>query len=148
MKKYFVALLLTNLTLLTACGEPEAPTVGQNISFDTACDRTNDGKRVAVEGFLTLPTQIKRDILVLRLRQSPEIGGQVIGVSSQFGSGVNQAAPVPTVYKHRDLKVQTNDGQNVGYLDKVRVSGNLYFPISTSVEFKCALSNPLIEQIK
>lgn len=147
MKRHFIIPLLTVFTLLCSCTEPEPPTVGQETAFDTVCNKENDGKRVAVEGFLTFPKSIKRDILVLRLRKSKELDNKVIGVSTAFGTDVNQATPLKSSsYSHQDLKVKTQDGQTVGYLDQVRVSGKVYYPISSTVEFKCSLSNVLVER--
>jgi hypothetical protein len=45
---------------LAACGEA-APTVGEAKEFTTACDKANDGKRVAVEGYLRLPQSFSGD---------------------------------------------------------------------------------------
>ncbi|KAF3887427.1 MULTISPECIES: hypothetical protein [Nostocales] len=147
MKPYFILPLLANIILLVGCtGEPETPTIGQMTNFHSVCHKGNDGKRVAVEGYLTLPTSIKNNILVLRLRQSKNFGSTVIGVSSNFGDEPNKVSPLPLVYKHRDLKIRTHNGQTASYLDKVRVSGKVYFPISNLVEFQCGLSNPLIER--
>ncbi|AKG20778.1 hypothetical protein [Calothrix sp. 336/3] len=164
MKRYSVFLLLASLILLPGCtSKPETPTQGKLTSFNTVCNQSNDGKRVAVEGFLTLPTLIERNSLILRLRPSQELGRKlsgriianpgesetpVIGVSSNFGTGVNQTSQVQKSYTHKDLKVKTNDGKTVGYLDRVRVSGTVYHTNSSAIEFKCALSNPLIERVK
>jgi hypothetical protein len=49
-------------------------------------------------------------------------------------------------YTHADLKVTTNDGKSIGYLDLVRVSGNVGFPTKVSGS-PCVLNNPLIEKI-
>jgi hypothetical protein len=84
---------------------------------------------------------------MLRLRQAPALGGQVIGVQTDFGDGANQAKKIADTYQDSDLLVHTNDGAQVGYTDKARVSGTVYFPtFSNTVEFQCALSNPLIER--
>jgi hypothetical protein len=54
----------------------------------------------------------------------------------------------PRSFTAKDLKVTTNDGKTVGYTDRVRVSGTMYYPIVSSVEFKCRLSNTLIESAR
>jgi hypothetical protein len=49
-------------------------------------------------------------------------------------------------YTHADLKAIANDGKSIGYLDRVRVSGSVFFPSKVSVS-PCVLNNPLIEKI-
>ena len=51
-----IALALMPLAL-AACGsaEKKPPTVGEAKDFATVCDKTNDGKRVAVDGYLRFP---------------------------------------------------------------------------------------------
>jgi hypothetical protein len=43
---------------LVACSAGP-PTVGESRDFGSVCDKANDGHRVAVEGYLRLPDQIK-----------------------------------------------------------------------------------------
>ena len=43
---------------LMACSEGP-PTAGEPREFATVCDKANDGHRVAVEGYLRLPDQIR-----------------------------------------------------------------------------------------
>jgi hypothetical protein len=54
----------------------------------------------------------------------------------------------PRSFTAKDLKVTRNDGKTVGYTDRVTVSGTMYYPIVSSVEFKCRLSNTLIESAR
>lgn len=59
----------------TACGttEKKAPTPGEVKAFASVCDKANDGKRIAVEGYLRLPEEVNRKIgPVLRLYPTPE----------------------------------------------------------------------------
>jgi len=101
---------------------------------------------VAVEGYLSFPSQFKEhDIsIMMRLRPEPEPAAQnVIGVSAKLGSQVEEP---PVTFSQKDMKVHTADGKITGYQNKVRVSGSMYFPSSIAhVEFKCGLENTLIE---
>ena len=144
-------LIVTGLSVaaLAACGggEKKPPTVGETKDFAAVCDKANDGKRVAVAGYLRLPEEVSRNILVLRLYNTDGFSGQPIGVSADFGSKPNQVEFLSKEYSDRDLKVHLADGQVAGFRTKVRVSGDVYFPL-VKAEFPCSLSNPLIELAK
>ncbi len=131
-----------------ACGEKKPPTVGETKDFSTVCDKANDGKRVAVEGYLRLPEEVKPKIgLILRMYKTADFSSEPVGVSSDLGSQANQVEMMPKQYTNKDLKVHTADGQIAGFGMRVRVSGDVYFPL-VQQEFKCALSNPLVEIVK
>jgi hypothetical protein len=144
-----IALALMPLAL-AACGsvEKKPPTVGEAKDFATVCDKTNDGKRVAVDGYLRFPEEVNRKIgLVLRLFKTDDFSGKPIGVSSEIGSQVNQVEFMPKEYTDKDLKVHLANGQVAGFGTKVKVSGDVYFPL-VGQEFQCSLSNPLVELAK
>jgi hypothetical protein len=144
--------------LVTACEGPA--TVGQPTSFDSVCDKSDDGKRIAVQGYLRLPDTItvvtnrrggsSTEILVVRLFQSGQYAGTPIGVNFDFGTNPNQmdALPQPQ-YNDSDLKVHLGNGQVASYGQRVKVSGTVYFPNEVlkndAVDFTCGLSNPLVE---
>jgi len=133
--------------LLGACGsgEKKAPTVGETKDFAAVCDKSNDGKRVAVEGYLRFPDEVNRKIgLVLRLYKTNDFSGKPVGVSSEIGSKANQVEFMPKEYTDKDLKVHLANGQVAGFGTKVKVSGDVYYPLVGQV-FQCALSNPLVE---
>lgn len=137
-----------------ACGSTAPPTRGELQPLETACDRANEGKRIAVEGYLTLPDQISGDFsVVLRIHSTPERTARAT-VSTTVRVDPDRKAPntidnLGTRYSDADLTIRTADGQTLGYQDNVRVSGTVYFPSSTAaVEFTCGLDNPLIEQAK
>lgn len=133
-----------------ACGggEKKPPTVGETKDFSAVCDKANEDKRVAVEGYLRFPEEVHRKIgLVLRLYKTADFSSEPVGVSSEIGSQANQVEFMPKEYTDKDLKVHTADGQVAGFGMRVRVSGDVYFP-SVKQEFKCALSNPLVEIAK
>jgi hypothetical protein len=131
-----------------ACGEKKAPTVGEAKAFETVCDKANDGKRIAVEGYLRLPEEVNRKTgPVLRLYSTPDASGKPIGVSTEIGSQPNQIGFIPKEYTDKDLKVNLANGQVAGFGTKIKVSGDVYYPLVGQV-FQCALSNPLIELAK
>lgn len=133
-----------------ACGssEKKPPTVGALKDFAVVCDKANDGQRVAVEGYLRLPEEVNRKIgPVLRLYPTTEYSGKPIGVSTEIGSQPGQIAFIPKEYTDTDLKVNMANGQVAGFGTKVKVSGDVYYPL-VGQEFQCALSNPLVELAK
>ena len=138
---------LTFVLAFAACGSiaKKPPTVGETKDFATVCDKGNDGKRVAVTGYLRFPEEVNRKIgLVLRLYKTTDYSGQPIGVSSEIGSQPNQVGFMPKEYSDKDLKVYLANGQTAGFGTKVKVSGDVYFPLVGQM-FVCALSNPLVE---
>jgi hypothetical protein len=138
-----VALSLVALAL-AACSKA-APTVGEAKDFTAACDKANDGKRIAVAGYLRFPDSFTDDqSVVLRLYEADDFGGKPIGVDIEFGTQANQVEKVTDQYKDNDLKVHLADGQVAGFGTRVRVSGKVYFPI-VAQEFECGLENPLVE---
>jgi hypothetical protein len=133
-----------------ACGsaEKKPPTVGEAKEFATVCDKANDGKRVAVEGYLRLPDEVNRKTgPVLRLYPTTDFSGKPVGVSTEMGSQPNQVAFIPKEFTDKDLKVNMANGQVAGFGTKVRVSGDVYYPM-VGQEFPCSLSNPLVELAK
>jgi hypothetical protein len=134
---------------IAGCGESGPPTVGTTVTFDTVCDKANEDKRVALEGYLDFPNQFKsKEItIMMRLRHSPFAKDKVVGASVKLGTGPNHVALPPKAFTAKDVKVTANDGKTAGYADKVRVSGTMYYPIMATQEFKCGLTNTLIESV-
>ena len=150
MNRGKVFLLCAFATLFLACGkgEKKPPTVGESKSFAEVCDKGNDGKRVSLEGYLRLPEEVNRKIgPVLRLYPTTDYSGKPIGVSTEIGSQPNQIGFIPKEYTDKDLKVNVANGQTAGFGTKVKVSGDVYFPL-VGQDFQCSLSNPLIEIAK
>ena len=135
---------------VAGCGDSGPPTVGTAVSFDNVCDKANVDKRIALEGYLDFPEQFKsKDItIMMRLRPSPSTKDKVVGVSVKLGVGPNHVALPPKSFTAKDVKVTTNDGKTISHTDRVRVSGTMYYPSSIAkVEFRCGLSNMLIEGV-
>ncbi len=133
--------------VLAACGSPAAaaPSAGQPKDFATACDKANDGQRIAVTGYLRFPESFTgSDSVILRLYETNEFSGSPIGVQINFGDQPNQVAMVGDNYTDKDLKVHLAGGQVAGYGTDVKVSGKVYYPM-VSQDFTCALENPLVE---
>ena len=132
---------------LAACSSP-APTAGEAKTFANACDKENEGKRVALEGYLRFPTSFTgNDSVVLRLFETPDFRGKPIGVQIDFGTKPNQVEPVAKQFSDRDLTVHLANEQVAVYGAKVKVSGKVYYPL-VDQEFDCALENPLVEATK
>jgi hypothetical protein len=145
----FVRLTLCVLALaLPACKEGPA-TVGELKNFAAVCDETNNGKRIAVTGYLQLPTTVKKrdeDVAVtLWLYETNTFKGLPIRVAVASGNTPNHLEKLPTTYSHNDMKVHLANGQVVGYGTQVKVSGTVYTPIVKQDNFKCGLTNPLFE---
>lgn len=131
--------------ILTACSKPSAPTVGVDKDFASACDKANDGKRIALIGYLRLPDLFTGDqSVVLRLYETNDFSSKPIGVQTEFGSQANQADPITDQYSDSDLKVHLANGQVAQFGTRVKVSGSVYFPV-VAQEFDCSLENPLVE---
>jgi hypothetical protein len=113
--------------------------------FATLCDKANEGKRVAVLGYLRLPEEVNRKTgPVLRMYSTPDLSGKPVGVSTKIGNQPNEVAMIPKEFTDKDLKVKMANGQVAGFGTKVKVSGDLYYPL-VGQDFQCALSNPLVE---
>jgi hypothetical protein len=152
-----LALALIGAVALAGCDQP--PTAGAPKTLANVCDRENDGKRVALDGYLSLPSSYTESAssqsapVVIRgaLAQS----GDVTFVWIPYGSGPNAMEKVPDEYSQTDLKVYATDGGAIGYKDHVRVSGTVAFPSQRPYDIDsaggklldCGLNNPLIEKI-
>ena len=138
------------LIFCAACGGGTSgpPTAGETKDFASVCDKANEGKRVAVVGFLRFPEKFTgTSSVVLRLYAAGDYAGEPIGVQTPIGNQANQAELAPKQFTDKDLKVHTSDGQVAGYGTKVKVSGKVYYPL-VGQDFKCGLENPLIESAR
>ena len=115
--------------VLTACSSETAPTVGEATDFARACEQANEGKRIAVTGYLRLPDSFTGDAsVVLRLYATDDFSGSPIGVQTRFGTEPNQLEQVPNEYQDADLQVYLSDGSIANFGTPVKVSGKVYFP--------------------
>ena len=138
------------LIFFAACGggASEPPTTGETKEFASVCDKADEGKRVAVVGFLRFPERFTgTSSVVLRLYAGADYAGAPVGVQTRIGNQANQVELAPKEFMDKDLKVHTSDGQVAGYGTRVKVSGKVYYPL-VGQDFKCALENPLIESAR
>lgn len=143
--RYFLALGLIAV-LTAACSQAaKTPGAGEARQFSTACDKANDGKDVAVEGYLRFPESFtgSKDV-ILRLYETPNFDGSPIGVQIDFGTQANQVKAVADQYSDSDLTVYLANGGPAQFGSKVKVSGYVYFPL-VGQDFTCGLENPYIE---
>lgn len=132
---------------LTAC-VPFTALPGTPQAFEEACSSPNEGVPIAVEGYLRLPPSLENTgSVILELFPDLSFEGKPIAVPVAFGDGPNQAHRVATAYRDDDLRVHLADGTEVPFGTRVRVSGRMYYVV-TSEEFACGLENPYIEKIK
>jgi hypothetical protein len=136
---------------LAGCGAQGPPTVGQQVSYANVCDKSNEGKRVAVVGYLRLPQRfkLKEDTASLRLYGVPEYDSRHVRVATPFGTGPNQVRKPGDKYGDLDLQVHLADGGTATFGTPVRVSGDMYIPMVAQTGpdgFDCGLENPLIEK--
>jgi len=138
------------LIFCAACGgsSPEPPTAGETKEFASVCDKANEGKRIAVAGFLRFPEKFTgTSSVVLRLYGGGDYAGAPIGVQTRIGNQANQVELAPKEFTDKDLKVHTSDGEVAGYGTRVKVSGKIYYPL-VGQDFKCGLENPLIDSAR
>ena len=104
--------ILFSLLVTSACATNQAaPTVGELRDFATVCDKANDGKRIAVEGYLRWPNSFSGTTsAVLRLYPTADASGSPIGVLIRIGQEPNRLGLPPKQYTDRDLKVYTASG--------------------------------------
>ena len=143
---FYIGLLI----FCAACGggSPELPTTGEMKDFASLCDKSNEGKRVAVVGFLRFPEKFTGTTsVVLRLYGGGDYAGAPVGVQTRIGNQANQVELAPKEFTDKDLKVHTSDGQVAGYGTRVKVSGKVYYPL-VGQDFKCGLETPLIESAR
>jgi hypothetical protein len=142
--RFFMAVCIFTL-ILTACGAAKTPAVGTAVQFANVCDKANEGKDVAVEGYLRFPESFTGSMdVILRLYEADSFDGAPVGVQIDFGSQPNQVKMVSDQYADSDLTVYLADGSSAPFGTKVKVSGYVYFPL-TGQDFACGLETPLVE---
>ncbi len=147
MRPWVLFVLALTAYMIVACAS-RSPQPGALQTFTAACDKPNEGQRIAVEGYLRLPDSFSgTDSVELRLYSDTSFVGQPIGVTMPFGNGPNRAEMITGSYRDDDLKVHLADGQLIPFGAKVRVSGRMYYPIIAQ-DFPCALENLYLEAAK
>ncbi|HUA62141.1 MAG TPA: hypothetical protein VML19_25515 [Verrucomicrobiae bacterium] len=135
---------------LTACGQSALPSRGVPVTFQSVCDKANQGKRVMIEGYVDFPLREVPDSaahVVMRVRPSLSSWENTVGADARIGKGPNSIEMPPEGYKNRDLRLHLSDGQLVGYSNKTKVSGTVYAAHAEGPgEYWCALSDTLYER--
>lgn len=136
------------LFLMPGCNSDAPPTQGKLLTFDTVCDKDNEGKRVSLEGFLNFPGKFnaKAPLIVMRLQSAPTRTSKGIGVSLKLNAGTNTVEAPPDKYNERDLKATTWDRKTVYYNTRVKVTGEMSYSNSLdSLGFNCLIVDTRIE---
>ena len=130
-----------------ACA-PATSRIGEFQPFSSACDKSNEGQWIGVEGYLRLPDTITPGNTVeLFLYRDLTFSGKPIGATMPFGDGPNHAKRISSSFRDDDLKVYLADGTLVPFRTRVRLSGIMYYPI-TPQDFDCGLKNLYVEAAK
>ncbi len=145
MRPCILLLVLAGMCSCLAACTPSAAVPGTPEAFIFACDKSNIGEIIGVEGYLRLPPSLDSTrFVMLRLYPDPGFKGKPIGVMMGFGNGPNQAQQINSSYRDEDLKVHLADGTEVPFRTRVRVSGRMFVPPETQ-DYDCALQNPYVE---
>ena len=135
------------ILLLAGCNQGP-PTPGTPTTSERVCDKSNDGKRLSLEGYVSFPQSFKSTEpgIMMRLRPTLDSRSNVVGISVTLGNAANQVEMPPKLFSPQDIKLHTADGNVAGFKDKVKVSGSMYTLSSlANVEFQCGLQNVLVE---
>ena len=140
------ATALTAFSIAACSGATPYPGTPQ--AFESACDPSNQGQVIAVEGYLRLPHAIESpSSVILDLYRDRTFSEKPIGVDMRFGDGVDQVQRITTAYHDSDLKVRMADGTLAPFLTRVRISGRVTFP-PASGGHDCTLESPYVELAK
>ncbi len=145
MRPWILLLVLAGMCACLAACAPATAVPGTPEAFIFACDKSNIGEIIAVEGYLRLPPTLDSTrSVMLRLYPDPSFQGKPIGVMMRFGTGPNQAQQINSSYRDEDLKVRLADGREIPFRTRVRVSGRMFVPIQPQ-DYDCALQDPYVE---
>lgn len=112
------------LILIASCSSKP----GEPMAFPTTCNDADDGKYVAITGYLTDGGSLYcsntggRMDCNFTLMEKPDGGAKILASIAQ-GSGANSVEDFGKSYKRSDLKIHDNSGGMVNVGDKVTLSG-------------------------
>ena len=118
------------------------------MKFEDACNKTNEGKRLMIEGYVDFPVRFDTQdkAVVMRLRPRLASWEYTVGAAAAFGHGPNEVEMPPLNYKNRDLRLHLANGQVVTYWNKVKVSGTMYYTTGVAPgAYTCGLKDTLYE---
>jgi hypothetical protein len=110
--------------LFAACAAKQ----GQPMAFPTTCNDADDGKYVAIAGYLTDDGSVYcsdtggRMDCNLTLTEKPDGGAKILASVAQ-GTGKSSIEDFGSSYKKSDLKIHDNSGGMVKIGDKVTLTG-------------------------
>ncbi len=122
---------LVSLTAV-ACKPPEP---GTAVTFDDFCDAKHDRPageagsdtltRVTIEGYLAPPKMFSlcSKSCSFDLYEAPDPDSRSIRYSVKLGSGKNRLEPLPEKFSPEDFQLHTQEGNTLGFGDKVRLTG-------------------------
>ncbi len=125
MKKSILTLAIGALLFaLPACNSNQPP--AQAIKLTAGPDPSLDNKIVSVEGYASLPTMTGGggSLLLVPDKTSQE-GGLIVSVP--HGNDNNQMVSLPAKYQNSDLKLKSDKGETLGYMDYIRVTGEYMY---------------------
>ena len=112
------------LMLLAACSSKPA----EQMAFPTTCHDADDGKYVAITGYLTDDGSVYcsdtggRMDCNFTLTEKPDGGAKILASIAQ-GTGKSSVEDFGSSYKKADLKIHDNSGGMVKIGDKVTLTG-------------------------
>ena len=116
-------IFLTGLILMACAGKP-----AEQMAFPTKCNDADDGKYVAITGYLTDDGSVYcsntggRMDCNFTLTEKPDGGAKILASIAQ-GSGKSSVEEFKSSYKKEDLKIHDNSGGMVKIGDKVTLTG-------------------------
>jgi len=82
--------------------------------------------RVSFTGYLATPkSAMVSDTMFVDVHQNPNRGGARVYASFKVGSGKNRVEKLKNGYKESDLKIESNNGADLGNGSKVAIEGEV-----------------------
>lgn len=131
--------------LAAGCAPPER---GATVGFDDFCDAKYDRPpgdagpgtltRVTIDGYLAPPKMFSlcSKSCSFDLFEDADASGRSIRYSVTLGSGKNRLEPLPERFAPEDFQLHAQDGNTLGFGDKVRLTGGR---LGTAADNDCQL---------
>jgi hypothetical protein len=116
------------------------------VDFTQVLDKANDGKRVSIEGYVTMPTtsyQSGSSAQLDFIERPNEFSAPFNFILSvNVGDGKNTMKTLPDKYKAEDIVITGKNGEKIGVGDRVKITGKL----SANSDY-CSLDCQEIEKV-
>ncbi len=116
------------------------------LDFSKVLDKSNDNKRVSIEGYVTMPGtsyQTGNNAQLSFIERPNEISAPFNFIlSMNVGDGKNTMKSLPDKYKPEDIVVTGKNGEKIGVGDRVKITGKL----SVSSDY-CSIDCQEIEKV-